>query len=150
MRLIDFNCDLGESEIDKWEYQDKSILPWISSANVSCGVHAGTPFVIEKTLIEAKNLGVAVGAHPGLWDPVSMGRTGKLPSLSEIPAILRYQLGALKALAEPLGVFIAHVKPHGILYHELQKNIKLARIFVTIIKEFYPCTTGPGHGKFYR
>jgi UPF0271 protein len=35
-RSIDFNCDLGEGCAN-----DADVMPFISSANIACGAHAG-------------------------------------------------------------------------------------------------------------
>ena len=45
MPRIDFNCDLGEGCGD-----DAAIMPWISSANIACGAHAGDDATIRETL----------------------------------------------------------------------------------------------------
>jgi LamB/YcsF family len=44
MPRIDFNCDLGEGCGD-----DAAIMPWISSANIACGAHAGNDETIRET-----------------------------------------------------------------------------------------------------
>jgi UPF0271 protein len=41
MKTIDINCDLGEGIGN-----DELIMPYISSANIACGYHAGD----EKTM----------------------------------------------------------------------------------------------------
>ena len=66
---IDLNCDLGEAAGN-----DADLLPLITSANVSCGAHAGTEEEITATLALAGKLGVAVGAHPGHPDRGDFGR----------------------------------------------------------------------------
>src|SRR5262249_39747760 len=67
--LIDLNCDLGEGA-----GTDAERLPLITSANVSCGAHAGSPGVILTTLELAAKHGVTVGAHPGHRDRENFGR----------------------------------------------------------------------------
>lgn len=129
---------MGESDLHTWQNIDKAILPWVSSINLACGVHGGDPKVMEETLLEAKRLGIAVGAHPGPWDRENKGRGGEKPSPEEIPALIRYQIGALKSIADPIGIPIQHVKPHGTLYHEVHNNYAAARAFVNTIKEFDP------------
>ena len=40
---IDFNCDMGES-FGMYEMGlDEKIIPYITSANIACGFHAGDP-----------------------------------------------------------------------------------------------------------
>ncbi len=57
---IDLNSDLGEGG-----GFDAEILTLVTSANVSCGVHAGSPANLRAALEAAKANGVVVGAHPG-------------------------------------------------------------------------------------
>ena len=47
---------------------DAKLLKIIKSANVACGMHAGDPTVMRKTVELAKANGVSVGAHPGFND----------------------------------------------------------------------------------
>ncbi|MEJ7664785.1 MAG: LamB/YcsF family protein [Hymenobacter sp.] len=47
---VDLNCDLGES-FGAWTLgQDAEIMPFITSANVACGFHAGDPGVMRQTV----------------------------------------------------------------------------------------------------
>ncbi|MGZ6124076.1 MAG: LamB/YcsF family protein, partial [Myxococcales bacterium] len=41
---VDLNADLGEG------MDDAAILPFLSSANVACGMHAGGPEVMDRTV----------------------------------------------------------------------------------------------------
>jgi len=67
-RRIDLNADLGEG-FGRWQLgEEELILPWITSASVACGFHAGDPRSIRRTLALAGRHGVAVGAHPGYPD----------------------------------------------------------------------------------
>src|SRR5690606_19863246 len=51
---IDLNCDMGES-FGRWELgAGAEILPFVSSANIACGAHAGDPAVMRWTLRLAK------------------------------------------------------------------------------------------------
>ena len=42
---IDLNCDMGEGMAN-----DKAIMPYISSANIACGYHAGNVDIIRETI----------------------------------------------------------------------------------------------------
>ena len=69
---IDLNCDLGELEGDAGLKLDLAILPWIHSANVACGAHAGSRERMKHLADACRDLSVAFGAHPGsceLWPP---------------------------------------------------------------------------------
>ncbi len=47
---IDLNCDMGESFGAYRLGQDADVLPWVTSANIACGYHAGDPLVMEHTV----------------------------------------------------------------------------------------------------
>ncbi len=72
MLVVDLNADVGE-----WEEQDSgdaALMPYITSANIACGVHAGNAEVMAATVALAAQNGVAVGAHPSLNDRANFGR----------------------------------------------------------------------------
>ena len=112
-RSIDLNADLGEGM--PW---DADLLRLVTSANVSCGAHAGTPDEIAATLAEAKRRGVVVGAHPSWPDREGFGRVERTATAEEVEALVLVQVAALQALADPLGVAIRYIKPHGALYNQ--------------------------------
>ena len=117
MPSIDLNCDLGESFGAYTIGMDAEILPYITSANIACGFHAGDPSVMQKSVLLCKKYGVQVGAHPGLPDLQGFGRRKMAISPAEAEADVMYQIGALKAFCEAAGVPLHHVKPHGALYN---------------------------------
>src|SRR4051794_30842400 len=96
---IDLNCDMGES-FGPWPMgADAAILPYVTSANVACGFHAGDPLGLLRTVALAVRQGVAVGAHPGSPARVGLGRGALEMGGEEREAGVLYQLGALAALA---------------------------------------------------
>jgi 5-oxoprolinase (ATP-hydrolysing) subunit A len=111
--LIDLNCDLGEGA-----GTDAELLPLITSANVSCGVHAGTPDDIAATLQQAARLGVAVGAHPSHRDREHFGRRELNVPARDVLEETHAQILWLKALAAQCGATVRYVKPHGALYNQ--------------------------------
>lgn len=126
---IDLNSDLGEYE-DFATSPDAEIVRFVSSVNLSCGVHAGTPAAIEQTARVALARGVRIGAHPSYPDRTGFGRlTMDLP-LHELAAELRTQILWLKALVEHCGGRLAHVKPHGALYNMAARDRTLAEAVV--------------------
>ena len=72
---VDLNCDMGESFGAYRIGADDAVFPYITSANVACGFHGGDPSVMRATLARARELGVSVGAHPGLPDLMSPSHT---------------------------------------------------------------------------
>jgi UPF0271 protein len=125
-RTIDINCDLGES-FGNWRMgNDDELLPQITTANVACGFHGGDPVTMVQTVARAVELGVAVGAHPGLPDLLGFGRRAMDISPEDAHAYVLYQAGALDAVLRAHGERLHHVKPHGILYSMLNERGELA------------------------
>jgi 5-oxoprolinase (ATP-hydrolysing) subunit A len=124
--VIDLNCDLGEGFGAYRIGDDAAVLPFITSANVACGLHAGDPTVMRRTVAAAAAKRVAVGAHPGLPDMLGFGRREMSVSPDEIYDLVIYQVGALLAFARAAGGRVRHVKPHGALYNMAARDILLA------------------------
>lgn len=113
MLSIDLNADLGELSIE----HDASLLPYLSSANIACGVHAGNPQHMAHLMQLCQQHGVAIGAHPSNWDREYFGRHEQHDTPEQIYQLMMYQLGAIQALAKAQSVPLIHVKPHGALYN---------------------------------
>ena len=124
---IDLNADMGESFGSWVKGNDEALLDIISSANIACGFHAGDPDVMAKTIKLAKNRGVGIGAHPGFDDLVGFGRRRLNIPLETIQNQIRYQIGAIKAMANAEGTTITHVKLHGALSNMCSENYELAK-----------------------
>jgi len=119
---IDLNCDVGERD----DIKEDRILGLVSSANVCCGAHAGTPELLERTLRLAKHHGVVCGAHPSYPDRENFGRVELALPPAEIEATVEEQIRSLAAIAASVGVELAHVKPHGALYNTATRNESVA------------------------
>lgn len=117
---------------------DALIMPYISSANISCGFHAGDPLAIEKTICLAIRHGVAVGAHPGYPDPEGFGRRAMDLPADQLRALLLYQIGAIKSMTESLGGVLQHVKPHGALYNTAASDYKIAKLVALTMRDVDP------------
>lgn len=128
---VDLNADVAEGC-----GQDDKLLTIVSSANVCCGLHAGSYAEMLTTLQLAKKNNVRVGAHPSLDDRENFGRSDQVLSEEGYRALLRYQLGATKALCDLVGVTLEYVKPHGALYNQAAAKESLADILVSEIKNF--------------
>jgi UPF0271 protein len=126
-KMIDLNCDMGES-YGRWTLgADEAIMSFITSANVACGYHAGDPHVMRKTVELALKHGVAIGAHPGLPDLMGFGRRVMDVSPKEVKDYICYQTGALREFVRVAGSDLQHVKPHGILYNMCEKDEALSQ-----------------------
>lgn len=133
---IDLNCDMGES-FGRWPLgEDEAVMQWITSASIACGLHAGDPLVMDRSVALAKSRGVAVGAHPGYPDLQGFGRRVMDLTAEEAETFTLYQIGALAGFARAHGVELAHVKPHGALYNQAAKDAKLAAAIAKGIRRF--------------
>ena len=121
---MNVNADLGEGA-----GADDAILPHIDSANVGCGVHAGSAAITIATAERCRKLGIEVGAHPGYDDRSSFGREEPGLSPDEIEALVTFQVAGLAAV-----VPIAYVKPHGALYHRCQSDPAAADAVARVAK----------------
>ena len=127
MVTIDINCDMGES-FGNWTMgRDKEVMPYITSANIAGGYHAGDPHVMDDTVALAAEHDVGIGVHPGLPDKMGFGRRTMAASPEEVRDYVTYQLGALQAFAERHGTTVHHVKPHGAMYSMLSESDEHAR-----------------------
>lgn len=133
-RTIDLNADVGEGCAG-----DAALFAaGISSANVACGGHAGDAATMAACCALAARHGVALGAHPGHADREGFGRR-ELPLTSrEAEDLLRGQLGALSREAARGGLRLAHVKPHGALYHQANRSPWLAELLVESMRREAP------------
>jgi UPF0271 protein len=122
---FDFNCDMGES-FGAWRMGlDADVIPFVTSANIACGFHAGDPATMRRTVRLAEAHGVGIGAHPGFPDLRGFGRRNIAATPEEVRDDLVYQIGALTAFTTRRK--LQHVKPHGALYNMAVAGGDLAR-----------------------
>ena len=121
MKTIDINCDLGEGIGN-----DELIMPYISSANIACGYHAGDEKTMKQTVELCKKYSVAVGANPSYPDKENFGRTDMLLHPGEIYEMIVKQINSLEKIAAAADVPIHHIKPHGALYNMAARDKGLA------------------------
>jgi UPF0271 protein len=120
-RTIDINCDMGEGVGN-----DEAIMPYISSANIACGYHAGDENTMRQTVQLCKKYNVAVGAHPSYPDKPNFGRTDMLLHPGEIYEMIVKQINQLEKIADENDVPVHNVKPHGALYNMEARDKALA------------------------
>jgi len=135
---IDLNCDMGESFGRYTLGHDEAMMPFITSANIACGLHAGDPLIIERTVRLAHRHGVGIGAHPGFPDLQGFGRRTMGLTPEEAGAFVLYQIGALAAFARAVGAELVHVKPHGALYNLAAQDRSLAEAIARAVARFSP------------
>lgn len=133
LKTIDLNSDLGEG-FGQWSMgNDAAILRLVSSANVACGFHAGSPAGMLETLKAAKSQHVVVGAHVAYPDLVGFGRRNMDVTSAELTADVIYQIGALQGLARAAGTEVRYVKPHGALYNTIAHHERQALAVIDAI-----------------
>jgi UPF0271 protein len=135
MKKIDLNCDMGES-YGAWKMgADAEVMPYITSANIAAGFHAGDPATIRNTVALAVDKGVAIGAHPSLPDLMGFGRRAMKVSPQEMYDLVIYQAGAVEAFARAAGAKLHHVKCHGALYNMAAMDEALSEAMVKAVKD---------------
>src|SRR4051794_15730594 len=122
MLLCDLNCDMGEGI-----GHDEALMPWITSANIACGFHAGNGNIMRHTMELALVHQVHIGAHPSFYDRENFGRRELRLSHEKIYAIVIEQLIKADLIAREKNTTLYHVKPHGALYNMAARDQKIAR-----------------------
>lgn len=128
---IDLNCDMAEGVGN-----ERELMPFISSANIACGYHAGNEELMKETIDLCLKHGVAVGAHPSFPDRENFGRTNMNLPLHEVSNLITDQLEIIKKIATVRGAILHHVKPHGALYNMAAKDRALAGCIASAIRNF--------------
>ncbi len=113
-RYVDLNADLGEEVTD-----DAALLAVVTSANVACGYHAGTPQIMRVVCAEAARRGVCVGAQVSYADRAGFGRRRTDVAADVLREQVADQVGLLGEIAEEAGTRVRYLKPHGALYHRV-------------------------------
>ena len=125
---IDFNCDVGEG--GAW---DAELMALITSANIACGSHAGSPATMAEAVALAHRCGVRIGAHPGFEDRPHFGRRELTLPGQELRDLVVAQIQALRNLTP-----VAYVKPHGGLYNLAARDRSTADVIVEAMRSVDP------------
>ncbi len=120
---IHINCDLGEGNTNL----DKSIMPLIDACNIACGGHTGDVDSMIHSIELAQKHKVEIGAHPSYPDQDNFGRLSMDLSWIELAQALNFQWNSFKKIVQRIGATISHIKPHGALYNDCQKDAQLRR-----------------------
>ena len=115
--VVDLNADLGEEVTD-----DAGLLAVVTSANVACGFHAGTPATMRFVCAEAARLGVVVGAQVSYADRENFGRVEHEVAADLLRDQVAEQVSVLGDIAVAEGTAVAYLKPHGALYHRVTRD----------------------------
>lgn len=133
--MLDVNCDLAQSFGVYRNDLEFELLPYVSSVNISCGLHSGDPMIINKALKFAADNNLSVGAHIGYPDLQGFGYREMDLSEEEIEALVLYQIGALQAMAKTYGLKVCHVRLHGALYKKALTDFRTMCAIANAVKK---------------
>ncbi|WP_096085621.1 5-oxoprolinase subunit PxpA [Agaribacterium haliotis] len=129
---LQLNCDLGEISAEL----DRKLMPFIDQANIACGGHAGDQHSMLNCIELADQYGVAIGAHPSYPDRSNFGRQSMSIDLDKLEQSLFEQVASLQALCQRRGVTLRHIKAHGALYNDSNKDPALLALLVQLARDF--------------
>jgi len=131
---IDLNADLGES-VERWASgEDFALLDIVTSANISCGAHAGDDELISATSAACVDLGVAIGAQVGYPDREGFGRRPMDLEFDALHDEVAGQIAHLADLAKAVDGRVTYVKPHGALYNTIVRHEGQAAAVVEAVR----------------
>jgi 5-oxoprolinase (ATP-hydrolysing) subunit A len=139
MARVDLNCDAGEG-YGPWRMgDDEALLDVVTTVNVACGLHAGDPLIMARTVRLAHQRGVGVGAHPGPNDLWGFGRREvSAESPADLATLVAYQVGALLGIAAQEGAQVTSVKLHGSLSNAAAVDAALAGTLARTLRAVAP------------
>lgn len=129
--VIDINCDLGEGIGN-----DELMMPFIHTANIACGYHAGDVTTMQETIALCLKYGVTIGAHPSFYDRDNFGRQEMNLPLDELYDLVTQQLIIFSEVASSFDIKMKHVKPHGALYNMAAKDALSANVIAKAVRDF--------------
>jgi UPF0271 protein len=117
---------------------DAALIPFLTSCNVACALHAGNPSRMDEAVALAASHGVQVGAHPGYPDRANFGRVVVEMASDAVERLVLYQISALDGFVRSRGGTMTHVKPHGALYHAGAEFPDVARAIAEGVRRLRP------------
>lgn len=134
--MIDLNSDVGEGWGAHPGGPDAELMPYLSSANIACGGHAGDPSTMRRTCELAVRHGVTIGAHVSYPDLVGFGRVFIDMPAAQLTDHVLTQIAALDAMARVVGSGVRYIKPHGALYHAMRHHEAQAAAVVAAVRDW--------------
>ncbi len=135
---IDINCDLGEGSTLLDGDNDALLMPFLSSCNIACGGHAGNSITVDYAIKNALQHQLKIGAHPSYPDLESFGRKSLSLSADKVVASLRQQLDLFLIAVNENDAKLNHIKLHGALYNDVEKDRDLANAIADYFSETFP------------
>jgi UPF0271 protein len=135
---LDLNCDLAQSYGIYKNDAELDLTDFVSSVNISCGLHAGDPLTIMNAIKIAQKKNLSIGAHIGYPDIQGFGYRQMQLDDEQIQALVLYQIGALSSLAKVYNLQIDHVRPHGALYKQAAEDFSVSLSIAKAIASYNP------------
>lgn len=129
--MMDINCDMGEGLGN-----EAALMPFIDSANIACGYHAGDEKTMQELVKMCLQHGVNIGAHPSFYDLQNFGCTPMHLPPDEVYELVMAQLKTIQPIVQSVGAKIHHVKPHGALYNMAARDRGMATAIANAVKDF--------------
>lgn len=129
--MIDINCDMGEGLGN-----EEDLMPFITSANIACGYHAGDAHTMKEVIDLCLQYNVNIGAHPSFSDRENFGRMPMQLPGTMIYDLVTAQLVIINNIAKDRGARLNHLKPHGALYNMAAKDRLVAIAIAQAVKNF--------------
>ncbi|MFN2439084.1 MAG: 5-oxoprolinase subunit PxpA [Chitinophagaceae bacterium] len=128
--MIDVNCDMGEGIGN-----DEAIMPYITSANIACGYHAGDEDIMKRSIELCLKHNVGIGAHPSYFDRENFGRKDVNLPPAQVYTLVKEQIQLFKKITDKAKGILQHVKPHGALYNRSAKDVEVAKAIASAVKD---------------
>lgn len=135
---LDLNASVGESLRPETVRSDEGVLPYVSSASVPGGLHAGTPRSVLAAVRRALAAGVRLGISVGYRDFLGSGERYLDVAYEDLYAELLYQVGALDALAFTEDGRLSFVRPTGALARMAGRRKDHGDAIIRAIKAYDP------------
>ena len=114
------------------------LMPYISSANIACGFHAGDEPTMRRIIRLCIRHKVGIGAHPAFPDRPNFGRVNMNLTADQVRDIVSEQIRLMKRICQEEDATLRHVKPHGALYNMAALDFNLANAICAAIIEIDP------------
>lgn len=135
---IDINCDLGEGDTIEECARDALLMRFISRCNIACGGHAGNHTTMSRSVANALECNLALGAHPSYPDRENFGRKSLLIDRDALLQSIAGQIETLCEIAASANASLDHIKLHGALYNDAEADPQLAQAIAAMIDEQFP------------
>ncbi len=123
--MFDFNCNITPENKDAYE-----MLPYVSSANISAGLHNGNPIDILKFANYAVRHEISIG--------VLIDGDNKEKDEDKISADILYQISAVAGFLNTYGLKIENIRLNGKYYDKLNSDKDFAKIVAKAVQQFNP------------